>query len=150
MFLPFLYALAAPGPDIPALPAWMSGCWESEAGGLWTEECWSEPRGKMMIGHSRTGSGERAHQWESMQLLLEDETDDPAVVRLAFWAAPQGVNRTMFAWAASKQPGLTFYNLENDYPQRIRYWRDGEALMAEIALADGSKARRWRYRAIRR
>jgi hypothetical protein len=36
-------------------------------------------------------------------------------------------------------------NAQHDYPQRIRYWRDGKYLIAETALADGSKAQRWRY-----
>jgi len=38
-----------------------------------------------------------------------------------------------------------FENRDHDYPQRIRYWREGEVLMAEISLADGSKPMRWRY-----
>ena len=139
-------ALLAMQGQAPALPAWMEGCWEQQSDERWTEECWSAPRGKMMIGHSRSGNGGRVDEWETMQILLEDETDDPVVVRLAFWASPGGVNRTMFAWVASPEPGITFYNLENDYPQRIRYWRDGESLLAEISLADGTKPRRWRYR----
>ena len=141
-----LIALAAlQAADAPALPAWMEGCWEQKSGERWTEECWTGARGGMMLGSSRSGTGSRVDEWETMQIVLEDETDDPAVVRLAFFASPQGVNRTMFAWAPAKEPGVTFYNMENDYPQRIRYWREGEDLLAEIALADGRKPRRWRY-----
>ena len=142
-------AIAAAAPsEAPALPVWMAGCWEMRTEQRWTEECWSKPRGKMMIGYSRSGTSDRVDEWESMQLILEDETDDPAVVRLAFWASPGGVNRTMFAWAPSKDPGVSFYNAKNDYPQRIRYWRDGADLMAEIAMADGSNTRQWRYRKV--
>jgi hypothetical protein len=51
-----------------------------------------------------------------------------------------------FVWVRdSKEPGITFVNAAHDYPQRIRYWRDGRDLMAEVSLADGSKAQRWRY-----
>lgn len=146
MISSILIAAALAGAEIPSLPAWMAGCWESQTEDRWTEECWSKPRGKMMIGYSRTGTGGRVSEWESMQILLEDETDDPAVVPLAFWAAPGGTNRTMFAWAASKEPGVSFYNMANDYPQRVRYWRDGMDLMAEIALADGTRPLQWRYR----
>ena len=138
-------AILAAAASQPALPAWMEGCWELRSGERWTEECWSSPKGKMMIGYSRSGTGERVSEWETMQIALEDETGDPAVVRLAFWASPGGAARTMFSWAPDDRPGVAFYNQENDYPQRIRYWRDGEELLAEIALADGSKARRWRY-----
>jgi hypothetical protein len=41
---------------------------------------------------------------------------------------------------------VTFVNAVHDYPQRIRYWREGEEMFAEISLADGSKPVRWRYR----
>lgn len=139
-----LAALLADAEAVPTLPGWMAGCWEQRAGDEWTEECWTRPRGGMMIGSSRSGSGDRLDEWETMQIVRED-TDDPAVVRLAFWAAPRGTNRTMFAWVSTKEPGTTFINLENDYPQRIRYWREGKDLLAEISLSDGSKPRRWRY-----
>jgi hypothetical protein len=57
---------------------------------------------------------------------------------------------TLFAWSRNGGPGITFYNVANDYPQRIRYWREGDVLIAEIALEDGSKPKRWRYRKVRR
>ena len=128
----------------PQLPDWMAGCWEMQSQERWTEECWSSPRGGMMIGYSRGGSGGVLTEWEMMQIVHE-ETDDPAAVKLAFWASPGGRTRTMFAWVPDSLPGITFFNVENDYPQRIRYWSEGDDLMAEIALADGSKPRAWRY-----
>lgn len=76
----------------------------------------------------------------------DGDTDDPAVVPLSFSASPGGKGRTTFDWLRGERPGVTFVNLSNDYPQRIRYWREGSDLLAEISLADGSKARRWRYR----
>jgi Domain of unknown function (DUF6265) len=128
----------------PTLPAWMAGCWVQQSENRWTEECWSAPRGGMMIGYSRSGEGGVLSEWEVMQIVHE-ETDDPAVDKLRFWASPGGAKRTMFSWVPDDKAGLTFFNLENDYPQRIRYWREGADLMAEIALKDGSKPQRWRY-----
>lgn len=128
-----------------ALPHWMEGCWEQASGERWTEECWSSPRGNMMIGYSRSGTGAVLEAWEVMQVEMVD-TDDPAVVPLTFSASPGGKGRTTFDWLRGERPGVTFVNLSNDYPQRIRYWREGSDLLAEISLADGSKARRWRYR----
>lgn len=150
MFLPILFALAAPSPNAPALPAWMSGCWESEAEDRYTEECWYEPRGKIMTGYSRSGTAGQLIEGEVMQFQLSAETPEGRHIARLFWAAPEGRTWTKFAWSPNRMPGITVYNVANDYPQRIRYWRDGEALMAEIALADGSKARRWRYRKISR
>ena len=124
----------------PALPGWMAGCWQSSSEGSWTEECWTAPRAGIMIGSSRTGTGDKLDMWETMQIALVPEASG-----MGFWAAPNGNNRTKFAMSASAEPGVTFINPQNDYPQRIRYWREGEHLLAEISLADGSKAARWRY-----
>ena len=40
---------------------------------------------------------------------------------------------------------IEFSNPAHDYPQRIRYWREGDTLHAEIALLDGSRAVQWSY-----
>lgn len=128
----------------PALPGWMAGCWIDQKGDAWVEECRTSARGGMMIGSGRTGEGDRVKLWEAMQ-IIRDETRG-AKVGLSFWAAPRGINRTQFRLRADAAPGVTFVNDANDYPQRIRYWREGEFLMAETALTDGSKARRWRFK----
>ena len=130
---------------VPALPAWMTGCWEQRAGERWTEECWSSPRGNMMIGYSRSGTGGVLDEWEVMQ-IEQVETDDPVIVPLTFSAAPKGGKRTTFDWRRDESDGVAFVNLEHAYPQIVRYWREGPDLVAEISLGDGSKARRWRYR----
>jgi hypothetical protein len=124
----------------------MAGCWEQKQADSWTEECWTRPRGGMMLGSGRSGHGDVIDDWETMQIVLDQGSDDGPVVRMAFWAAPNGGSRTLFGWQPDEEPGLTFFNLANDYPQRIRYWREGDALMAEISMADGSKRVRWTYR----
>ena len=128
-----------------ALPDWMAGCWEHRSQDRWTEECWTVPRGGIMLGNGRSGTGGVLDSWEVMQIELV-ETDDPVIDPLTFYGAPKGQNRTAFSWdRSSKAPGITFVNAGHDYPQRIRYWRDGKDLMAEVSLAGGSKAQRWRY-----
>jgi hypothetical protein len=131
--------------EAPKLPAWMAGCWEYRSGDQWSEECWTIPRAGMMMGSGRNGAGDVLINWETMQITVE-ETDDPAIAPMAFWGSPEGKVRTMFSWVPGKEPGVTFVNALHDYPQRIRYWREGEELLAEISLADGSKPVRWRYR----
>lgn len=127
------------------LPGWLAGCWEQVEGERWTEECWTSARGGTMLGSSRTGRGATVTGWEAMQIML-DQPGEGTTAKMAFWASPGGQGRTMFAWAPSDQPGVTFVNGANDYPQRIRYWREGELLNAEISLADGSKPMRWTFR----
>lgn len=140
--LGFALSAAAALQQEPKLPEWMAGCWEQRSGDRWSEECWMPPRGGIMLGAGRSGTGDRVSEWEATQIVLDG--GDPAV-RMAFWAAPGGRDRTSFAWGPSDLPGVTFANAAHDYPQRIRYWREGERLMAETSLADGSKPRRWSY-----
>ena len=140
-----LIALAGAVAQTPELPVWMEGCWEERTAERWTEECWSSSRGGMMIGYSRSGKGDKLGDWEVMQIILHQATEMENV-RLALWASPSGQGRTLFTWGPNDQPGTSFYNVANDYPQRIRYWREGGDLFAEISLADGSKPRRWHYK----
>src|SRR5688572_3968477 len=137
-------ALSGTAVAAPALPVWMAGCWETRSGLPVTVECWSKPDGPVMRGESISGSGGKTDEHEKME-IVHAETDDPAIPWMTFWATPIGQDPVRFDWVPSPEPGVTFVNASHDYPQRIRYWREGKHLMAEIALADGSKVRRWRY-----
>lgn len=128
---------------VPELPGWMAGCWEQREGDRWTEECWTAPRGGMMMGSSRSGRGAAVREWEALQILPGDAASG---AKLVYWASPGGRTRTPFALDPSDKGGMTFTNSANDYPQRIRYWREGEEMVAEISLADGSKPMRWRFK----
>lgn len=130
----------------PQLPAWMAGCWEMRDGERWAEECWTIPRGGMMLGSGRVGVGERVTGWENMRIALDEPAGEGAAARMAFIAAPGGSGWTTFAWSPSEDAGLTFHNAANDYPQRVRYWREGELLKAEVSLEDGGNATRWTFR----
>ena len=140
-----LAAPAAPEDAAPtALPGWMAGCWEERNGERWTEECWTAPRAGMMMGSGRSGTGDKVREWEAMQIIAADPNAKGA--KLAFWAAPGGSGRTMFAWDPSDTTGFTFVNTAHDYPQRVRFWRDKGDFLAEISLADGSNPMRWRFK----
>ena len=40
------------------MPAFLSGCWEQQRDdGGWTEECWTDTRGGLMIGSGRDRQG---------------------------------------------------------------------------------------------
>lgn len=143
-----LGAVPTGDPNIDDL-GWMAGCWEQREGNRWTEECWTRPRGGMMFGSSRTGRGDIIEEWEALRIERHASNGVGPIVKLGYFAALGGQSWKRFAWSPHRGPGVTFYNAANDYPQRIRYWREGDILIAEIALEDGSKARRWRYRRLR-
>lgn len=145
-----LLCISAPAAadDQPSLPDWMAGCWETRDGDRWTDECWSSARAGMMMGFSRSGQGDEITEWETMRIVLDSPNEAGPMLRMAYIASPQGAPGTVFAWSPSDDEGVTFHDAAHDYPQRIRYWRDGERLNAEISLGDGSNAVRWSYQRI--
>lgn len=130
----------------PVLPGWMAGCWEMRDGERWAEECWTIPRGGMMLGSGRAGTGDRVASWETMRIALAEPDSGGAAIPMAFVAAPGGTGWTTFGWSPTDEDGVTFHNASNDYPQRVRYWREGELLRAETSLLDGSQAMQWTFR----
>jgi hypothetical protein len=103
----------------------------------------------MMLGSSRTGLGDAVEEWETLRIERNAGIEPGPIPRLGYFASPWGRNATLFAGSSGPGRGVTFTNVANDYPQRIRYWREGAAMVAEVAMADGSRARRWRFRRMR-
>ena len=126
--------------------SWLSGTWEAEHVELegvsptWTEEIWSEPRGAMMLGIGRRGQGLRLGTWE----LLRIQGGEAG--KLALYAQVDGGEAVAFPLVRAEGSEAVFENAAHDYPQRIRYRRDGDRLTAEISLIDGSDARSWEFR----
>ena len=123
------------------MPAFISGCWEQrrEDGG-WTEECWTDARGGLMIGSGRDGKGDAVRHWEWMR--IERSADGTPT----FYGSPKGTPAVGFKATEADGKSITFLNAAHDYPQRVRYVVTEVGLDAEISLADGSKPNRWSYR----
>jgi len=123
------------------MPAFLSGCWEQRAAsGQWTEECWTDTRGGVMIGSGRTGKGDSVGHWEWMRI---ERSTDGAVT---FYGSPKGAPAVGFKAMESDDKSITFLNASHDYPQRVRYVVTDTGLDAEVSLADGSKPERWSYK----
>lgn len=121
------------------MPAWLTGCHVETKGESWTEECWTIPRAGNMLGSGRSGKGNTLRSWENMR--VERNADGT----LVFWGSPQGAPAVPFTATSVTASEIVFSNPAHDYPQRIRYWREGKSIHAETALKDGSKAMRWTY-----
>lgn len=130
---------AAPLAQAADLPEWLTGEWQQERGDRWTEELWSLPRGGVMIGMGRNGRGESLQSWEVMRIVRAADGS------LALHTAPEGGKETVFPLLEQGVREISFANPDHDYPQRIRYWREGRLLMAETAMMDGSNAQNWTY-----
>ena len=129
---------ASPAATVDDL-AWMAGQWSREEGERWTEESWTSPRGGVMLGYSRSGRGESLREFEFLRLQVGED----GVV--AYIAQPGGAPPVAFRLVQHDAASATFENAAHDYPQRIRYVREGERLTATISKIDGSGARSWVY-----
>ena len=138
MWLIIAAAMAAESPPKPVLPTWMAGCWEQKSGEDWVEECWTGARAGQMMGSSRTGKGETLQFFEHMRITADADGT-------SFCALPKGQAGGCFKATKVSASEIVFENPAHDYPQRVRYWRDGKDLRAEVSLKDGSKASQWRY-----
>ena len=131
----------APAPARIADLGWMSGRWESvSASGRWTEESWSAPRGGIMLGYSRTGAGDTLREFELLRLQAGADGVP------AYLAQPGGRPPVAFRLVAHGAGSATFENGQHDFPQRIRYVRTGNDMVATISLLDGSNAMSWTFR----
>lgn len=135
-----LMAQAAPPARVSDL-AWMSGRWETQAAqGRWTEEVWSAPRGGMMLGFSRSGANEAIREFEFLRVAAGADGVP------AYLAQPGGGPAVAFRLTAHSRTSATFDNPGHDFPQRIRYVRTGNMMVATISALDGSNAMSWTYR----
>ncbi|MFD1107615.1 DUF6265 family protein [Sphingobium olei] len=134
-----LMLMQAGGAAAAELPDWLTGEWQQQRGDRWTEEVWTLPRGGVMIGVGRSGRGESLANWEVMRIVRGADG------ALAFHAAPEGGSATIFPVVEQGVRDIVFANPRHDYPQRIRYWREGRLLMAETSRMDGSDAQSWTY-----
>ena len=123
-----------------AMPAFLSGCWEQRKNdGSWTQECWTDTRGGVMIGSGRDGKGDEVRHWEWMR--IERGTDGS----LTFYGSPKGAAAVGFKAIETDATSITFANPDHNFPQRVRYVVTKDGLDAEVSLADGSKPNRWNY-----
>ena len=126
-----------------AAPGWMTGCWCSETGEKWTEECWMRAAWRH---HARRRT---QRQRRDAATIGKPRRSSPARTgNLPFGLHRKAGRGSAFRWFRAGTQEIVFANPAHDYPQRIRYWREGAALNAEISLIDGSKAMRWQYRRV--
>ncbi|MEZ5710760.1 MAG: DUF6265 family protein [Blastomonas sp.] len=141
--MPFALLLLSAEPLPLENLSWMVGDWscvgpESDGDRSMVQEYWI--MGKHgMIGAGRTARG-ATRTLEFMR--IEPAGKDQPVTLLA---SPNGAVPVRFALVEEGERQVVFENREHDYPQRISYSRDGNAMVATISLADGSNATSWRY-----
>lgn len=142
-----LFAMAQGPAQIEAL-GWLEGHWRTEgpqpANALrFTEEQWTSPLAGAMFGVGRTIRAGRTASFEYMRIVEEGG-------RLVFVGQPEGAAGGRFPAISAGPREIVFANPAHDYPQRIRYAREGDRITATISLMNGSRPVSWSYRLMAR
>ena len=132
-------------PDSPFFE-WFTGCWQSLDGA--TREVWSQREGDHLFGysvvldpHQEIYPAKHVVFFELMRIDLLGGDDHAA----SFLAYPSGEGPTRFNRVHFGERHVTYENPDTDFPQRIRYWRDGEDLKAEISTLDRKQTHSFAY-----
>lgn len=128
-----LHAGAQAAPATVECVAWLSGCWERTGPGFSIQEQWMDPRGRIMVGMSRTVAGGKMLEYEYLRIEEHDG-------RLICVACPSGQTETPFAQAELTDSTVVFTNPDHDFPQRISYrlMPDGSVLARIEGVVGGA------------
>lgn len=111
---------AGPGLD------WLAGSWCGGDTDRRIEELWLPEAAGALLGMSRTTRGSKSESFEFMRLVVGDDS-------ASFHVQPNGAPPTVFTQSARGEGWIRFENPAHDFPNRIEYRREGEALKASIA-----------------
>lgn len=105
---------------------WLAGQWCGGTAERKIEEVWLPQAGGMLLGMSRTVHGRDVESFEFMRLV-------PEGADAGLHVQPNGVPPTTFRIESQGDGWVVFSNPAHDFPNRIEYRRDGQALRASIS-----------------
>jgi hypothetical protein len=115
---------------------WLQGCWHSTSGARTVEEHWMAPRGRSMLGMSRTVNNGALVEHEF--IVLREEGGG-----FVYEANPSRQAPARFNSREVGESSILFENPSHDFPQRIGYQRQGtDGLLAWIEGSMNGKPRR--------
>jgi hypothetical protein len=110
--------------------AMLEGTWREVKGTAVVDEVWTNNKGNVIVGVSRTVDG-LSNAFEFMRIENRKEG-------ILFIAQPGGEQPTPFLLVAHDANKLVFSNPAHDFPQRIEYRRTGpDTLEATVGMIDG-------------
>jgi Domain of unknown function (DUF6265) len=121
--------------------AWMSGDWQTAAGGrARIEEHWTTPAGGSMIGMGRTIAGDKTVEFE--YLRLEQRAD-----AIYYVAHPKArCPGTDFKLTRLSGQEAVFENPQHDFPKRVIYRKNSDgSLTASVDGGEGTKSQKFAY-----
>jgi hypothetical protein len=123
--------------------AWLAGHWQGSADGVATEEMWLAPAGGLMLGLHRDVAPGRQAVFEYLRIEAREHG-------AVYVASPGGGGATEFPLLSAEPMEVVFENPGHDFPQRIIYRREGDALIARIeGEVDGRRrSAQWEWRLV--
>jgi hypothetical protein len=113
---------------------WLAGTWTHAAAGVKVVESWVGPGNGLMVAANLSTGPNGKNFFEFLRIADTAEG-------FSYFASPGGRAPVEFKLKEQAQGRVVFENAANEYPQRILYWRDGEALRARIEGTVGGKPR---------
>jgi hypothetical protein len=135
-----LHAQAAAAPTLNDL-GWLAGSWSGRDGPDDHEEHWTAPKGGTMVGMHRTVRDGRMVEFEFFRIEAQNG-------KLVYLSQPGGQSpATPFTLASVSVERVVFDNPAHDFPQRLIYWKDGNALRARIegTMQGKERSMEWRW-----
>ena len=105
-----------PSPKVADL-AWIAGCWEGGGGDTQFQEQWMRPKGRSMLGMSRTVRNDTTLSYEFLR--IHQETDG-----IYYTSIPSGQVEASFKLVKFEARKVEFENRDHDFPQKITYELD--------------------------
>jgi hypothetical protein len=122
-------------PEPLAKMPWLVGAWQSETDGVTTTETWCAGEDGTLFGYNTTEQGGRRVAFEWLTIALQP-------TGIVYLAQPEGrTPATPFAHVEAD--GARFENPNNDFPQRLQYTPEGDAL--HVVVSAGEKQLEWTW-----
>jgi hypothetical protein len=143
LFLAPALALAQ-APDRVAGLDWMTGTWERKSERDTVTESWLGPGNGLMVAVNLTTFANGGRSFEFLRIA-----ETPA--GYSYFASPGGRSAVEFKLKETGERRVVFENAVHDFPQRILYWREGEALVARIegSIKGKERSEEWRFSRVR-
>jgi len=133
-------AALAQAPARVAALDWMTGHWVHDEGREKVIETWVGPGNGLMVAANLTTwpNGRKSFEF----LRIADNTEG-----FSYLASPGGRSPVEFKLKELGERRVVFEKPDHDYPQRILYWRDGEALVARVegTMKGAPRSAQWRF-----
>lgn len=132
-------ASAQQAPRVATLD-WLAGTWTQSKGDEVVTESWLGPGNGVMVAVNLTTRGPSRKTFEFLRIAETPEG-------FSYFASPGGRDPVEFKLKEQREQRVVFENASHDFPQRVLYWRDGDALVARIegTIAGAEKSREWRF-----